>query len=161
VSTVKIPSDRKQVKVAEAARMLGCGPETVRRMIRRGYLTAHYMPGAGLTGAKFVPAEQVLAIAHGRRSFQRIDDAAEKGAGLTWKTADWIERDQVLQKKAGTLASIYGPEPIIEILKQLGVRSVGECNPDQQRALNGHLLRLAGYTRDSRTTQWRRRREAK
>lgn len=137
--------------------MLGCGQETVRRMIRRGYLTAHYMPGAGLTGAKFIPVDQVLNIAHGRRSFQRIDAAAEAATGLTWKTADWIDRDRMLQAKAGTLAAIYGPEPVIAILKQMGVRSIGECNPDQQRLLQGRLLRLAGYTGNSRTTEWRKR----
>lgn len=156
---MKISSDREQVKVAEAARMLGCGPQTVRRMIQRGYLTAHCLPGAGLRAARYIPVHQIRDIVYGRRSFQRIDDVAQAGAGVSWKTADWIERDRLLQKKAGTLASIYGPEPVLAILKRLGVRSVGECNPDQQRELNGHLLRLAGYSGNSRTTAWRRRKE--
>lgn len=154
---MRISNEREQVKISEAARMLGCCEQTVRRMIDRGYLTTHYMPGAGLRAARYIPAAQVRHIAEGRRGFHRIDQAAEAGAGITWRTADWFERDAILQQKAGRLATLYGPEPVLEILAELGVRSVGDCNPDQQRALNGKLLRLAGYTGNSRTTEWRRR----
>lgn len=156
---MKISSDRKQVKVAEAARMLGCGKETVRRMIRRGIISAHCLPGSGLSAAKYIPADQVLEIANGRRSFRHIDDAA-KAAGMPgWKTADWDHRDKLLQTKAGKLARLFGPEPIIEILKQMGLSRIDQADADQQRLLHGRLLRLAGYSGNSRTTGWRRRKE--
>lgn len=156
---MKISSDREQVKIVEAARMLGCIPETVRRMVRAGYLSSHTLPGAGLSAPRYIPMRQIRDIVHGRRSFRGIEDAAKAGAGISWKTADWFDRDRILQKKAGALAKIYGPEPILALLKRLGVASIGECNPDQQRVLNGHLIRLAGYNRQSRTTQWRRKKE--
>jgi len=156
-NAMKVSIEREQVKVMEAARMLGCCGGTVRRMIDRGFLTAHRMPGAGLRAARYIPLHQIRDIVYGRRAFGRIDQAAEAGAGISWKTADWFERDAILQQKAGKLATLFGVEAIMELLATVGVKRVGDCNPDQQRALNGHLLRLAGYSKQSRTTEWRRR----
>jgi len=153
---MRISSEREQVKIKEAGRMLGCCERTVRRMIERGFLTSHRMPGAGLSAPHYIPADQVRHIADGRRSFQRIDQAAEAGAGISWRTGDWFERDAILQQKAGRLATILGPDPVLAVLAKVGVPRIDACNPEQQRTLNGHLLRLAGYSGQSRTTAWRR-----
>jgi len=153
---MKVSIEREQVKVMEAARMLGCCGGTVRRMIDRGFLTAHRMPGAGLRAARYIPLHQIRDIVYGRRAFGRIDQAAEAGAGISWRTGDWFERDAILQQKAGRLATILGPDPVLAVLAKVGVPRIDACNPEQQRTLNGHLLRLAGYSGQSRTTAWRR-----
>lgn len=152
---MKITQDRKQVRIREAARMLGVCRRTVQRAIAAGHLDSHFLPGAPINGARYIPVDQVVAMAQGKRN-RRVLDA------ITGKMRDsgWDERNRVLQLKAAKLAEARGPQVVLDILAGMGVANISDLDDEQQRLFNSRLSRACGYDGKSRTTAWRRRKEA-
>lgn len=141
------------VTVSKAAKLLGCHRRQVFRCIEKGQLTAQFLPGAGLTAARRIPYEQVVALAKGKHNLRLIDT-------LVGKPQDWDERNRLLQAKAIKLAEARGPQVVLDLLSKLGAARITDLDEQQQRRFNGMLLRAAGYIGDGRTTAWKRRKAA-
>jgi len=142
------------MRVSEAARALGVTKHTIIKHIKAGYLSSHFMPAhRGLNAPRYVPVAQVRALGYGKANLRLLD-------AIAGNSGDWEQRNRLLQSKALKLADARGPKVVINILAEMGEARISDLDEHQQREFNGRMLRAAGYDGRSRTTAWRRRKEA-
>ena len=122
--------------VTDAARMLRCCEEVIRRYLRAGTLVGVKMPGVGRNTKWKIPVDAVLNLLYVRRNEAVRDVLVERAGG-----GEEVEH-RALMALAADVEVAVGPSRLVAELVRLGATDLDTLHPSRYPEVRAALLRL-------------------